>query len=311
MNALSRTLFVGITLIAALAATILPALAASMAFFPLDTRRIDPKAGQALFERKCASCHAVSPDAPAGYGPSLSEIGKTAHTRKPGMTASEYLRESIVEPGKFRTPGSQGEMPRGLVNQFTDVQLMSLIAYLESSQGRVLYRELLQLPGPEQDEESKTAQRLKLDSIEKGRQLYLGKLQCILCHPFDGSPGATLAGPNLTKAGFQTRDYLRESVLHPSKQISKGYVQYQASQDGRVYQGRRLALTDKAIRLLTFDTDGRRQVVELPLDTLEPFDEADEKSIVMPAEVSSMPDYSKTIQPDELEAILDFLATMR
>lgn len=298
-------------LLAAVVVTIVPALGTSMAFFPLDTRRIDPKMGQTLFERKCAACHAISPHAPAGYGPSLSDISQAAALRKPGLSAAEYLRESIVEPEKFRSPGSQGEMPRGLASHFTDAQLMSLIAYLQSQQGIVPYRELLRLPGPEPDDAAKSAQRLTLDSIEKGRQLYLGKLQCIVCHPLEGAPGPTLAAPSLGKVGYQTRDYLRESILHPSKQVANNYVQYSASEDGHVTQGRRLEQTDEVLRLLTIDKDGHRDVVELRISALEPLDEEHEDSLVVPSKVSSMPDYSQTIQPDELEALLDFLATMR
>ena len=63
--------------------------------------------GQALFRAKgCATCH-TGPDSNAAVGamfPSLAYASSWASDRKPGYTAQEYLRESMLQPGVFISP---------------------------------------------------------------------------------------------------------------------------------------------------------------------------------------------------------------
>ena len=70
--------------------------------------------GKALFLAKgCIACHALSvPGDPAfsrrldvQVAPPLTGIATIAATRRPGQPAADYLRESIVSPQSFITPG--------------------------------------------------------------------------------------------------------------------------------------------------------------------------------------------------------------
>jgi cytochrome c2 len=73
----------------------------------------DPNRGRELFvSKQCVTCHTLSgvPNAIGTVGPPLNGIGSAAATRKPGMTAAAYLRESIKDPNAFVPPGTTSPM---------------------------------------------------------------------------------------------------------------------------------------------------------------------------------------------------------
>jgi hypothetical protein len=64
-------------------------------------------------------------------GPDQSTIGTTAATRKPGMDAAAYIRESIVDPNAFVVSGYQpGLMPPNFGQLMTPEQIDQLVNYL-------------------------------------------------------------------------------------------------------------------------------------------------------------------------------------
>lgn len=77
----------------------------------------------------CVTCHSLS-EGVALVGPSLYAIGTTAGTRVPGLSAEEYLRQSIVEPDAYVVDGySDGVMPAwGEV--LSDAQVDALVEYM-------------------------------------------------------------------------------------------------------------------------------------------------------------------------------------
>ena len=63
--------------------------------------------GRMLFLTKgCSGCHALA-GAPntLEIGPRLTDLARVAATRRPGTSAEDYVRESILEPQAFLTPG--------------------------------------------------------------------------------------------------------------------------------------------------------------------------------------------------------------
>ena len=92
------------------------------------------QAGRAVFEAKgCVACHATE-GTTVLVGPSLAGLSDRAGSRKPGMSAEDYIKESILDPSAFIVPGFPGPpspMPvfRGNI---TDDELNSLIQYLLS-----------------------------------------------------------------------------------------------------------------------------------------------------------------------------------
>ncbi|MBX3086670.1 MAG: cytochrome c [Anaerolineae bacterium] len=92
----------------------------------------DPVAGSRVFTGigGCSSCHDVS----AGLtivGPSLKGIAKTAETRKPGMSAHDYIYESITNPNAYVVKGfAPGIMIQTFKQTLSAKQINDVIAYL-------------------------------------------------------------------------------------------------------------------------------------------------------------------------------------
>jgi len=79
----------------------------------------------------CGSCHEPNLFGQR-IGPPLDHVGSVAATRRPGMSAEDYLRESIIDPGTYVVPGYTDSMPRGLERSLSQEDLDALIAYLVS-----------------------------------------------------------------------------------------------------------------------------------------------------------------------------------
>jgi cytochrome c551/c552 len=76
-----------------------------------------------LFAAKgCASCH----DGPASTAvisgfPSLSHVRDWAHERRPGLSAHEYVAESVRSPAAFISPAFTGSV--GPIQAMPDLRL--------------------------------------------------------------------------------------------------------------------------------------------------------------------------------------------
>ena len=99
----------------------------------------DNAAPQALW---CNTCHMIEGvEGAAGLiGPDLTRIGADAATRKPGMSAADYLAESIRDPEVFICPadvprcGTPGLMTNAITQNLTDDQVDALVEYLLQQQ---------------------------------------------------------------------------------------------------------------------------------------------------------------------------------
>lgn len=97
----------------------------------------DVKAGEALFNEAiivdqpgCNTCHSLTPDTVV-VGPSLAGIGTRAETRVSGMSAEDYLRESILHPDNYVVEGfTAGVMVQVWEKTLTPEQVDNVVAYL-------------------------------------------------------------------------------------------------------------------------------------------------------------------------------------
>jgi mono/diheme cytochrome c family protein len=81
----------------------------------------------------CASCHEPNLfNLFRPVGPPLNEIGRVGAKRIPGMSAEDYIRQSIADPGAYVVPGYPDSMPRGLARDMSPEDLAALVAYLAS-----------------------------------------------------------------------------------------------------------------------------------------------------------------------------------
>jgi len=80
----------------------------------------------------CMTCHSLEPGVTL-VGPSLANIGTEAGSMVSGLSAEEYVRQSIVEPDAYVVEGfGEGIMPAGYGDALTSQQLDDLVAYLLS-----------------------------------------------------------------------------------------------------------------------------------------------------------------------------------
>jgi mono/diheme cytochrome c family protein len=97
----------------------------------------DTAAGEDLFSQViigsqpgCATCHSLNADEVL-VGPSMAGIGSRAGTRVSGMSAEDYLRESILHPDNYVVEGFQpGVMVQVWEEELTPEQVDNLVAYL-------------------------------------------------------------------------------------------------------------------------------------------------------------------------------------
>jgi len=82
----------------------------------------------------CASCH--YPDQETRLiGPGLFNVGIRGETRVAGLTAREYIRNSILHPNDYVVDGFPADvMPKVYPNLFSANELDALVAYLMTLQ---------------------------------------------------------------------------------------------------------------------------------------------------------------------------------
>lgn len=91
--------------------------------------------GVRLFYRyECGKCHTVVslPGATGKMGPPLDHVGRTASQRRPGMSARDYLKESLLKPQAYVVEGYLKTMPA--FDRLPPAELDELVTYLESLQ---------------------------------------------------------------------------------------------------------------------------------------------------------------------------------
>ena len=94
----------------------LPPLGAIVPIIGDDTGAVPAGDGSVppAFITTCGICHTVADTGAAGViGPELTTIGSIAGTRT-NLSAEEYIRQSIEDPGAFLSPGYTPLMPAGL-----------------------------------------------------------------------------------------------------------------------------------------------------------------------------------------------------
>lgn len=99
----------------------------------------DPAIGQELFNEfraevnfACATCHYPDKEEQL-VGPGMLGLGERAATRVEGLSATEYLRNSILHPSDYVVENFPDLlMPQVYADLFTEEQINNLIAYLKT-----------------------------------------------------------------------------------------------------------------------------------------------------------------------------------
>jgi mono/diheme cytochrome c family protein len=98
----------------------------------------DPERGREIFvtgggvidNTPCSTCHSLEGIPSERGGPPMQGISERAAERVPELSADEYLRQSIIDPGAYIVDGFDGAM--GSVWQFllSDEDIDDLVAFL-------------------------------------------------------------------------------------------------------------------------------------------------------------------------------------
>ena len=79
----------------------------------------------------CSSCHSLGQSA-FSLGPKMTGISQRAGQRVPGLSAEDYIRQSILDPSAFVVSGYRNIMYPDFKNKLSDHDLADMIAYLET-----------------------------------------------------------------------------------------------------------------------------------------------------------------------------------
>jgi mono/diheme cytochrome c family protein len=82
--------------------------------------------GTQLYLQECASCHGAD----AGVGPSLSAMKDEAGNRVAGLSAEDYLHQSIVDPGAFIVEGYDDIMPKDFGQKLSEQDVADLVTFI-------------------------------------------------------------------------------------------------------------------------------------------------------------------------------------
>lgn len=267
---------------------------------------IDIQRGHALFQNRCASCHSVDPDGLAARGPNLG----TLKDRKPygDRSLTDYVIESILNPEAFRSTEQYGYMPN-VVQGLAKSELADLVGYLvHEVGGEQSLSELSFTYASIASQEVKTnldREHLDYQTINKGREIFMGKGKCASCHDWIAWEGSVLEkpgskAPNLRNISTKPIDYVRESILEPNKFILSGFEStLLVLEDGTTVNG--LVIRENETNLVIFDSsqNADSQMLHIEKSTIEEM-----KTI----ETSIMPSYKDVLTKEELEAVLAFLS---
>jgi mono/diheme cytochrome c family protein len=178
------------------------------------------KAGEEIFKTKgtCEICHRIGQK--GTRAPDLAGIGGRAGTRKPGMSAKQYIIESLLQPSAYVVEGYPPIMPA--VDKppiaLNRSEVWAMTAFLESLGGTVEVA-LNDIPASVGAGGSggAAAAEVKIPGDPKaGLALFSGKAGCIACHKA-GKVGASPVGPDLSQiAKIQTPDYIMKKILDPA-----------------------------------------------------------------------------------------------
>jgi mono/diheme cytochrome c family protein len=102
---------------------------------PSPEEEADPVArGQRVYlESGCGGCHTIEGISAGTVGPDQTNIGSVAETRVPGMSAEDYILESIMDPSHFVAEGFPDDvMPKNYSELLASDEISDLVAFLLS-----------------------------------------------------------------------------------------------------------------------------------------------------------------------------------
>lgn len=190
----------------------------------------------------CQACHGAED----GVGPALTGMAERAATRVEGMSAEEYLHESIVNPSAFVVEGYQNIMPPNY-SSLGDGTVNALVAYIVAESGGAVEAEPTPEPTAEVEATEKpTAEPTAEPTTEAeataeptaeaaaagegdaaaGEELFASK--CGACHGEADGAGPALVGMGERAAarveGLSAEEYLHQAIIEPGAFVVENFA---------------------------------------------------------------------------------------
>jgi mono/diheme cytochrome c family protein len=256
-----------------------------------------------LYAAHCQRCHTL--DGQPSTGPSLKDIAVTAAKRKEGLSAAEYIIESIANPGAYSAyEGLQmpqvSQLTRSGLAPLTDQQVRMLAEFLLRQNDPTSIESLSTLPVP-RPVASPPKPPIRLSMIREGEEIFRGKGKCVTCH----YPSSYIA-PSLDGVGTNSLEYIREAILNPSKQIATKHRTSVVEVDGSAISGIIKAKDDKRVLMfLPTQADVQNRIANLKISDIDR--EPDGSLRIKDSPMSIMPSYKDSLTDHEVECLVELL----
>ena len=275
-------------------------------------------AGEAIFNSKgkCSTCHTLGEGATKSRCPDLDGVGIRAGTRKPGMSARDYLVESLYLPSDYLVEGYDKIMPQVWKPPvaLTPLEIETVIAFLQSQGGKPDVSPII----PPVDIASAQAAPVRVLTGDPllGKVIFEEELQCIRCHKVGEQGGQGGVGSDLTEIGaLNTIDYIEESILYPNATIVTGYGYTTLNlKNGEQLRGTVIKEDEKTITLKldeVLDDWGWDEEESTEGEFSNERIVAKEDLAEVPVIVSKMPKYDEVITVKQFQDLLAFLVSLK
>jgi putative heme-binding domain-containing protein len=278
---------------------------------------ISPEGGESIYwgKGRCFTCHSVGGQGSAVRGPNHGQFGEkfplpmgaraveraVLRAEKEGTeyTAVDYIVESLASPGAYIVEGYKNEMavvyaPPISLNL---KEIKAVVAYLMSLGGELDMEAIDTAPS---DVTAKLYSKISAAAAAGGGDPEEGAFvyedNCMECHILNDDDGGDI-GPDLSGIAATGLRFISDSVLAPTKAVTKGYETYVViNNEGRQFIG-----------LKTRDEDGEVDITNA-LGDIETIATSDIKEIRADDTISIMPDdISEILTVKEFQDMLSFL----
>ncbi len=281
---------------------------------------VTPEGGETIYwgKGRCFTCHSVGGQGSAVRGPNHGQFGEKfplpmgsraeerakERTEKTGtpFTATDYLVESLADPGAYVVNGYKNEMAVVFAPPISlnlD-EIMAVVAYLQAQGGDVDIEAMTKTPT---EISAKFFNKIKAASAAGGGDPGAGAVvfddNCTECHMI-GDEGEEI-GPDLSKIGLKKLNILSDDILMPAKSITKGYDTYLVEEkDGR-----------KTIGIKTAE-DGSMVEITKATGDVATIEKSNVKAITKDENASIMPDdLSEAMTVKDFQDLLSFLVMQK
>ena len=281
---------------------------------------VTPEGGETIYwgKGRCFTCHSVGGQGSAVRGPNHGQFGEKfplpmgsraeerakERAEKTGQpfTATDYLVESLADPGAYVVNGYKNEMAVVFAPPISlnlD-EIMAVVAYLQAQGGDVDIEAMTKTPT---EISAKFFNKIKAASAAGGGDPGAGAVvfddNCTECHMI-GDEGEEI-GPDLSKIGLKKLNILSDDILMPAKSITKGYDTYLVEEkDGR-----------KTIGIKTAE-DGSMVEITKATGDVATIEKSNVKAITKDENASIMPDdLSEAMTVKDFQDLLSFLVMQK